>query len=182
MLTNPANAARSGLRTAASTRTEDAAQLGELLVRTSRRLHRSVMAELGPMGLTGAQARVIRYLEAMGQPVRMADIAAALEVVPRTATSIVDGLEAARLVLRAIDPNDRRSILVSFTDEGALVLDRLAKARRRTAEAIFSPLSPTERAELLRLLTTLCGPCAGQPGHCAPGGRGLGHHHTTRDR
>ena len=96
------------------------------------------MAELGPMGLTGAQARVIRFLEGVGHPVRMADIAAALEVVPRTATSIVDGLEAARLVVRAIDPHDRRSILVSLTDEGALLLDRLASARRRTAEATFS--------------------------------------------
>ena len=56
-------------------------------------------------GLTGAQARVIRFLEGVGHPVRMADIAAALEVVPRTATSIVDGLEADGLVARAIDPH-----------------------------------------------------------------------------
>src|SRR5271166_939748 len=116
---------------------EDPAQLAELLVRTSRRLHRSSMAELGPMGLTGAQARVIRFLEGAGHPVRMADIAAALEVVPRTATSMVDGLEEANLVTRAIDPHDRRSILVSLTNEGALLLDRLALARRRTAEATF---------------------------------------------
>ncbi len=140
------------------------------------------MAELGPMGLTGAQARVIRFLEGIGHPVRMADIAAALEVVPRTATSIVDGLEAANLVVRAIDPHDRRSILVSFTDEGAFLLDRLASSRRRTAEAIFSPLSPTERAELVRLLTVLCGPCAGPPGECAPAGRRPRHEHLTRDR
>ena len=74
---------------------EDVAQRAELLVRTSRRLRRSSMAELGPMGLTGAQARVILYLVAVGHPARMADIAAALEVVPRTATSVVDDLEAA---------------------------------------------------------------------------------------
>ena len=140
------------------------------------------MAELGPMGVTGAQARVIRFLERMGHPVRMADIAAALEVVPRTATSIVDGLEAARLVVRAIDPHDRRSILVSFTDEGALVLDRLANARRRSAEAMFSPLSPRERAELVRLLTALCGPCGGPQGQCAPAVRESRHDHLTRDR
>jgi DNA-binding MarR family transcriptional regulator len=119
------------------------------------------MAELGPMGLTGAQARVIRYLEATGRPVRMADIAAAMDVVPRTATSIVDDLEMACLVTRAIDPHDRRSILVSLTDRGAHLLDQLAQARRRAAEATFSVLSPMERGELVRLLSVLCGSCVG---------------------
>ena len=135
------------------------------------------MAELGPMGLTGAQARVIRFLEGVGHPVRMADIAAALEVVPRTATSMVDGLESDGLVVRAIDPHDRRSILVSLTGEGALLLDRLAAARRRTAEATFSALSPEDRGELVRLLTALCGPCGGPADQCAPGKAQPPHHH-----
>ena len=150
---------------------EDPAQLAELLVRTSRRLHRSSMAELGPMGLTGAQARVIRFLERAGHPVRMADIAAALEVVPRTATSMVDGLEEANLVVRAIDPHDRRSILVSLTNEGSLLLDRLALARRRTAEATFSALSPKERGELARMLSVLCSAGCGPRG-CKAGSDG----------
>ena len=148
---------------------EDVAQLAELLVRTSRRLRRSSMAELGPMGLTGAQARVIRYLVAVGHPARMADIAAALEVVPRTATSVVDDLERSGFVTRAIDPRDRRSLLVSLTDDGAHLLDRLARARRRTAEATFSPLSQRERGELTRLLGLVCGGCCAVKEH-GPGG------------
>ena len=139
------------------------------------------MAELGPMGLTGAQARVIRFLERAGEPVRMADIAAALEVVPRTATSMVDGLESAGLVARAIDPHDRRSILVSLTDEGALLLDRLSAARRRTAEVTFSPLSPGDRGELARLLTALCGPCDPKSG-CSAHGRAPRQDPATKGR
>ena len=149
---------------------EDVAQLAELLVRTSRRLRRSSMAELGPMGLTGAQARVIRYLVAVGHPARMADIAAALEVVPRTATSVVDDLEAAKLVARATDPRDRRSVLVSLTDEGVLLLDRIAQARRRTAEATFSALSPKQRGELTRLLTVCCEADCRPNDQCGSGG------------
>ena len=121
-------------RPARVTRADDAAQLAELLVRTSRRLQRSSVAELGPIGVTGAQARVMRYLEAAGQPLRMADIAALLEVVPRTATTVVDDLETLGLVERAADRKDRRSVLVSLTDEGSLLLDEVASARRRTAE------------------------------------------------
>jgi DNA-binding MarR family transcriptional regulator len=159
---------------------EDPAQLAELLVRTARRLQRTSMAELGPMGLTGAQARVIRYLEAAGHPVRMADIAAGLEVVPRTATSVVDDLEGAKLVVRAIDPRDRRSILVSLTGDGALLLDRVAQARRRTAEATFSRLSPAERTELTRMLALLCGCDTGDK--CATGGPGAGRANAKRGR
>jgi DNA-binding MarR family transcriptional regulator len=138
------------------------------------------MAELGPIGLTGAQARVVRYLDGLGHPARMADIAAALEVVPRTATSVVDDLEASKLVTRAIDPRDRRSILVSLTEEGARLLDRIAQARRRTAEATFSLLSPQERGELTRLLGVLCGPGCGPKGTCEPGGANPRHSHAKR--
>ena len=161
MLTNRPMPQPSDERADASPSLGDPAQLAELLVRTSRRLQRSAMAELGPMGLTGGQARVIRYLVAAGRPVRMTDIAAALEVVPRTATSVVDDLEKARIVDRAIDPHDRRAILVSLTGEGTQLIDRIAQARRRTAEATFNQLSPLERAEMGRMLTVLCGSCCG---------------------
>jgi DNA-binding MarR family transcriptional regulator len=100
----------------------------------------------------------------------MADIAAALEVVPRTATSVVDDLEAANLVARATDPHDRRSVLVSLTDEGALLLDRIAQARRRTAETIFSALSPKQRGELTRLLTVCCEADCRPDDRCGSGG------------
>src|SRR5271165_4571643 len=181
MLNNRAKINRPEAAGAMPVAPEDPAQLAELVVRTSRRLHRSSMAELGPMGLTGAQARVIGFLERAGHPVRMADIAAALEVVPRTATSMVDGLEEANLVVRAIDPHDRRSILVSLTSEGFLLLDRLALARRRTAETTFSALSPQDRGELARMLTALCGSdCA--PDGCADGGERRPSRRMTKDR
>lgn len=149
---------------------EDLAQLGELLVRTARRLQRSSIAEYGPIGMTRAQAGVMRHLEASGRPLRMAEVAALLEVVPRSATTVVDDLERAGLVVRAVDRSDRRSVLVSLTDKGRRLLERIARARTRTAESTFSRLSGPERAELMRLLATCCdcgpdhGACASLPG------------------
>jgi DNA-binding MarR family transcriptional regulator len=138
-----------------ATRADEAARLAELLTSASRRLRRGVAAQLAPLGLTFAQARAMRLIAAPGCCLRMADIASRLDVVPRSATSLVDGLETAGLVTRRPDPHDRRSVLVALTDEGRRLLDGLDTARRATAEELFAPLGAGDRAELLRLLTAL---------------------------
>lgn len=139
----------------AATGADEAGRLAELLTAASRRLRRGVAAQLAPLGLTFAQARAMRLIAAPGCCLRMADIACRLDVVPRSATSVVDGLEAAGLVARRPDPHDRRSVLVALTDEGRRLLDGLDEARRATAEELFAPLGAEDRAELLRLLGAL---------------------------
>lgn len=131
------------------------AQLGELVVRTSWRLRRGAAKELAPLGVTFAQARVMRVLARTGEPMRMADLAASLEIVPRSVTTMIDSLEQAGLVCRAADANDRRSVLVTPTPAGRAVLERLDRARRDTADDLFSRLTPSERAQLLSLLVSL---------------------------
>src|SRR5574340_1492324 len=78
-------------------RSDQTLELAELLTHATRRLRRCSAEHLSPLGLTMVQARVLRIVAEQGA-VRMADIAARLDVVPRTATSLVDGLEAAGLV------------------------------------------------------------------------------------
>ena len=142
--------------------TEATLQLAELLSDTSRRLRRGSMAQLTPLGLTFAQARVLRVVAGADVPLRMADIAAHLDVVPRSVTPMVDALESGGLVARTPDADDRRSILVALTASGRDLLERLGEARRATAEQVFGPLSPEERDELRRLLAAVCdrGACA----------------------
>ncbi len=131
-------------------------ELAELLSHSARRLRRGSTAQLAPLGLTNAQARVLRIVASAGRPLRMADIAARLEVVPRSVTTMVDGVEAAGLIVRSTDPDDRRSVLVRLTSQGRDLLERLERARRATAEDIFGGLAPAERADLARLLGALC--------------------------
>lgn len=147
--------------------TEDPARdLADLIGRAARRLRRGALAHLGPLGLTMAQAKVLRSVS--GGRLRMADIAARLEVVPRTVTPMVDGLEEAGLVQRRADPDDRRSVLVEPTAAGRHLLDRLDEARRATAAQAFSALTADERATLADLLERLC-----EDGCCeAPGDGG----------
>jgi DNA-binding MarR family transcriptional regulator len=131
-------------------------ELAELLVYAARRLHHGSTAQLSPLGLTNAQARVLRIVASSGCPLRMADIAGRLGVVPRSVTTMVDGVETAGLIVRATDPCDRRSVLVSLTARGHALLERLEAARRATAEEVFGCLTGAERADLARLLGTLC--------------------------
>ena len=140
------------------------AELAELFTHTARRLRRGSSAQLAPLGITYGQARALRLVAEGRTPLRMADLAAQLEVVPRSATTMVDALEAAGLVARRADAGDRRSVLVSLTGEGRRLLERLEHARRRSAEEVFGSLGAGQRAELLDLLHALCeragcGPC-----------------------
>jgi DNA-binding MarR family transcriptional regulator len=130
------------------------AELAELLTRVSWRLKKNERQELTPFGLTFAQARALRVLGATGA-MRIGDLANLLEIVPRSATTRVDGLEEAGLVTRSMDPTDRRSILVAATKQGRELVARLAAERRAGAETLFAPLSAEDRGELLRLLRSL---------------------------
>jgi len=149
-------------------------ELAELLSHTARRLRRGSSVQLAPLGLTYAQARVLRLVAAEGRPLRMADLAAQLDVVPRSVTTMVDALEATGLVARHADPGDRRSVLVSLSDHGRHLLDRLEAARRDSAEEVFGGLDPAQRHQLLELLGVLCarGACVScrGPGRHVPAG------------
>jgi DNA-binding MarR family transcriptional regulator len=156
---------------------EPALEIADRLGQVVRCLHRGTSEALAPLGLSRAQSRVVRLLA--DGPLRMAAIAERLSVVPRTVTDLVDGVEAAGLVARRPDPDDRRSTFVALTPDGRLLLDRLEAARRESAERAFGRLDPTDRAVFVRLLRELtdesvgeCGPGAGVgrgPGTLAPG-------------
>jgi DNA-binding MarR family transcriptional regulator len=147
-------------------------ELAELLTHTARRLRRGSIVHLAPLGLTYAQARVLRLVAVDGRPLRMADLAAQLDVVPRSVTTMVDALEAGGFVARHADPADRRSVLVALSDHGRHLLDRLEAARRDSAEQVFGGLDPDQRHRLLELLGVLCerGCCVSCCGPAEPTG------------
>lgn len=130
-------------------------QLADAVQQLSRRLRHGTRQRLAPLGLTPGQGRALSVLERAGGPMRMAALAEALRVVPRSATGVVEGLEELGLVRRETDPANRRSVLVDLTDAGRGTLEELAEARRETAEELFGALAPDDQRRLLALLTTL---------------------------
>ena len=66
-------------------------------------IRRQAQAEAGPHGPTGAQMRALRVLSRSEEPLRMSELAAALGIARRSATSVVDDLEVSALVERVED-------------------------------------------------------------------------------
>ncbi|WP_030686102.1 MarR family winged helix-turn-helix transcriptional regulator [Streptomyces globisporus] len=132
--------------------------LAEQLLRLTRRLHRIQKRHLEPVGITPAQSRLLRTVAHFGEPPRMTDLAARLEVVPRAVTSLVDGLEAGDRVRRVPDPSNRRVVRIELTDAGRATLRELRSARRAAAEDILAPLTVEQREVLEGLLSALVDP------------------------
>ena len=86
-------------------------------------------------------------------PLRMSEIARRIQIVPRSATTIIEGLESKGLVVREIDPEDRRSILVRMTGAGTRLYIEIGRARDKAAVELFGNLEYEDQQVLLALLS-----------------------------
>jgi DNA-binding MarR family transcriptional regulator len=143
----------------------DEPDAADLLLRVSRRLQRRVAAGLAPLGVTQARVRALRALDLEHRPVRMGVLAERLDMVPRSATSLIDALAAAGLVRREPDPDDRRAVAVTLTPDGRRTLAAVRRVRRQVADELLAPLDQDQRAALRSLLETLAvtGPATAGP-------------------
>jgi DNA-binding MarR family transcriptional regulator len=125
--------------------------LGEAFWAVARRLRDTSQETLAPWDITPAQLRALRMLRRHGI-MRLSELSDRLRIAPRSATEVVDALEAQGLVQRRPDPGDRRATLVEVTDDGSGVLDAI---RGTEAERVFGRLSKTDRSHLARILRKL---------------------------
>nr|WP_272954556.1 MarR family transcriptional regulator [Kribbella sandramycini] len=119
-----------------------------------RRQRRAAKTDLGD-GVTHGRVRALRTLDHADRPVRLSELATLLDIVPRSATSLVDDLEAAGLVARRPDPNDRRATLVALTPAGTTLLTTIRRNRRDAMVTLLDRLTTSEQTTLHDLLTRL---------------------------
>jgi DNA-binding MarR family transcriptional regulator len=127
-------------------------ELLETLRSVQWRLRRRSHGDVEDLGITPAQGRVLRIVGRCDQPPRMGEVAARLHIAPRSLTDLVDPLEAAGLLRRVTDPENRRSLLLELTAAGTGVLEELRRRSRGSAATAFAVLAPAERRDLLGLL------------------------------
>ena len=128
--------------------------LSEALMAVARQLREKSAETLAPWDITPAYLRALRTL-ARHQTMRLSELSDHLQIAPRTATEVVDALQARDLVRRRADPADRRAILVEVTERGAGMLAEIRATRGTEAGRIFGRLGPADRAELARILSKL---------------------------
>ena len=132
-----------------------AADVADLLHQVNHRLRRAVMAEADSSGVTSAQGRAMRTLVHHDGPMRMSELAAALGIVRRSATSVVDDLEQLGFVRRVDDPADRRAVDVELTPAGRNAMTEARRRRRSAAAEVLAGLGDAELQTLRELLQRL---------------------------
>ncbi len=120
-------------------------ELAELIMRVGRQVRRANADELAGTPLNPHQARALRLVARL-EPVRMADLAERLHVAPRSATDVVEVLDAGGWVERSPDPTDGRSRVVRLTETGRGLVAEVDAARARAADRVLGPLAPADRA------------------------------------
>jgi DNA-binding MarR family transcriptional regulator len=123
---------------------EVAAQLRMAILRTARRLRQEAGVDLGP-----ALIAALGTIERNG-PLTPSELADLERVKRPTATRMINRLEAEGLIVRARDPADGRSCLVSASPHGLELLRRLRKRRTAYLARRLRELDPNEVAELAR--------------------------------
>jgi len=128
--------------------------LADALMAVARQLRERSAETLAPWDITPAHLRALRTLARHGT-MRLSELSDRLQIAPRTATEVVDALQARGLVRRRADPADRRAILVEVTERGAGMLAEIRATSGTEAGRIFGRLGPADRAELARILSKL---------------------------
>ena len=108
-------------------------------------------------GLTIADFDVLATLRRAGAPhvLRPTDISRQLMLSPAGMTSRLDRLEAAGLIGRTPDPEDRRSWLIELNEAGRRVVDAAVGDHVANEARLLAPLSKTQRRALDDALRTL---------------------------
>ncbi|MEH0108739.1 MarR family transcriptional regulator [Tersicoccus sp. MR15.9] len=132
----------------------DPRELAELFHAVSRTMRRRTLAQLEPWGITPHHARALRSISETDRA-RLRDVADRLRIAARSATEVVDALEAKGLVTREPDPQDRRATLVSPTEDGLRLVEQIDAARAERNAEFFGALTAEDREALQRILGSL---------------------------
>ena len=130
-----------------------------------------VQSRFAESGVSFARMRLLGALH-RGEPKIMSELGEELGVTARNVTALVDALEEEGLVRRVPHPTDRRATVVELTPAGGKFGCQMVAGNQLDAIAeLFRELTPTERQQLLRLITKLQGLLARRGfGGCAPSG------------
>ncbi len=123
-------------------------QLVDLFEQINRAMHCSPSDGWDGLELTFQQVKVLALLFDGQQ--RMGNIASYMGCIMSSATSIVDRLVDKGLVIRSVDPDDRRAVICRVTDLGKETIERFWSIGRGKIITLADQLETNELAEVVR--------------------------------
>ena len=136
------------------TRTDLIAELFTVVGRFRRQLRRSTGRGFDAAGLTQSQAEMLRLVGR--QPgISVREAADELGLVPNTASTLVSKLSADGLLIRTVDPDDRRVGRLRLTEPAQRIADESRAARRAALSTVLEELDPAKLDSLERGLEIL---------------------------
>ncbi len=142
----------------------EAANILHTYLRVTQHLSQQFRSYFGQFSLTFPQAMVLTVLGETG-PIPISQLAERTGSANSTISGIVDRLEKLGLVRRIRSKQDRRVIRVETTEEYRGMRNQALDSVNDYFSGLISGISPEERAELLRALTTLDRVLTGQEDH-----------------
>jgi DNA-binding MarR family transcriptional regulator len=98
---------------------------------------------------------LMAQLERAPEGLKMSELSQRMMVTGGNVTGITDGLEKEGLVVREVDPADRRVFRVRLTAEGERQFRRMATEHEQWVIELFGPLSLKQKKQLMDLLGEL---------------------------
>jgi DNA-binding MarR family transcriptional regulator len=127
------------------------------LIRTGGLLVAERNSRFRRFGLTGSTFTVLMILDCAPGPLSPHELGERLLVTRGTVTGLLDTLQKLDLITRIPHPQDRRMLLISLTDAGRDVLNKVARVHFPAQTGMVSVLSADEKRTLVRLLGKLEG-------------------------
>lgn len=128
--------------------------LAYIIASVNKQLEDELQVRLRAEGMPIEQLRILEVLAA-GEGVPMGELASGALVEPTTLTKIVDRMVADGLVLRLLDVQDRRRVLVALAPTGKVALRRLSRITSSQEERIKKRVPKAKLGELRTLLRGL---------------------------
>jgi len=134
---------------------ETARRLQDSFSRLHRHLHgtffKSLIKEIKPSSLMVMM--MLKKAEKRGESgVRVSDIASHMGITLSGVTQIITGLEKLGFTAREMDPEDRRAVLVSVTEEGKKILLPASRKLEEEFEGLVSHLGEENSRVLASLM------------------------------
>ncbi|HEY6483034.1 MAG TPA: MarR family transcriptional regulator [Steroidobacteraceae bacterium] len=98
---------------------------------------------------------LMAQLERAPDGLKMSELSQRMMVTGGNVTGITDGLEKEGLVVREVDPSDRRVFRVKLTAEGQRQFRRMASEHEQWVIGLFAGLSMRQKNQLVELLGEL---------------------------